>query len=165
MVINLKKIFITDGEELPIRYELNMRDCDVSGICPLKKPVTVTGRIFNRAGLVSLNLKLVFTYSAPCDRCGLPTDRDYTVELKKSLAPEIESEDSDSIIVAEGMKLDLDELVYTEVVLALPTKHLCRTDCKGICIKCGKNLNSGECSCETKEIDPRFAELAKLLED
>lgn len=165
MVLDLKSIFVNDGAVLPIEYSLDMSDMEQSGEYPLKKPVSASGRIFNKAGLVTLELSMVYTYSAPCDRCGLPTDRDFTVTLNKSLAPEIEGEDSDSIITVEGMKLDLDELIFTEVVLSLPMKHLCRDDCKGICINCGKNLNEGECGCDTKEIDPRFEALKALLEE
>ena len=63
------------------------------------------------------------------------------------------------------MKLDLDELVYSEVVVSVPMKHLCKEDCKGICEKCGKNLNEGECGGPKREIDPRLSALADLLKD
>jgi len=55
--------------------------------------------------------------------------------------------------------------VYSEVILDLPSKHLCKDDCKGICFKCGKNLNEGECDCETREVDPRLAKLMELLDN
>ena len=81
------------------------------------------------------------------------------------MATSVESEESDDIIATPDMKLDIDELVYAETVSNLPMKHLCREDCKGICQKCGKNLNEGECGCPSKEIDPRLAALAELLND
>jgi uncharacterized protein len=87
------------------------------------------------------------------------------VTLEKSLAPEIAGEDNDEIILVEDLKLDLDELVYTEIIISLPMKHLCRADCKGICSGCGKNLNEGECNCSTKQIDPRLQALADLLKE
>ena len=77
----------------------------------------------------------------------------------------IEGEDSDTILLVPGMKLDLDELVYSEVMMSLPMKHLCNAECKGICFKCGKNLNEGKCDCPEKEIDPRLQALADLLKD
>jgi uncharacterized protein len=87
------------------------------------------------------------------------------VTLEKSLAPEIAGEDNEDIILVEDMKLDLDELVYTEIIISLPMKHLCRKDCKGICSSCGKNLNEEECSCNKKQIDPRLQALADLLKE
>ncbi len=165
MILDLKKLFITPNAVLPIEYSLDMSQLDYSGIHPLLKPVSVTGKVSNRAGLVTLWLKMVYVFSAACDRCGLPTTATHEVVLEKSLAPEIESEYSDDIIIVEDMKLDLDELVYSEVLLSLPMKHLCHNDCKGICFKCGKNLNEGDCGCNKKEIDPRLQVLADLLEN
>ena len=81
------------------------------------------------------------------------------------LATAIERQESDTIITVPDMKLDVDEFVYSEVILDLPSKHLCREDCKGICFKCGKNLNDGECGCSTKEVDPRLAKLMELLDN
>ena len=63
------------------------------------------------------------------------------------------------------MKLDVDGLIYSEVVVNLPMKHLCKDDCEGICPKCGKDLNEGDCGCPAKEIDPRLQALADLLKD
>ena len=74
-------------------------------------------------------------------------------------------QESDTIIEVPGMKLDVDELVYTEVVLSLPTKHLCKDTCKGLCDMCGKNLNEGDCDCVKTEIDPRLSALADLLKN
>ncbi len=165
MILDLKKLFITPNAVLPIEYSLDMSQLDYSGIYPLLKPVSVTGKVSNRAGLVTLSLKMVYVFSSPCDRCGLPTTATHEVLLEKSLAPEIESEYSDEIIIAKDMKLNLEELVYSEVLLSLPMKHLCHSQCKGICIKCGKNLNDGDCGCNKKEIDPRLQVLADLLEN
>ena len=63
----------------------------------------------------------------------------------------------------EGDWLNLDDLLETEFILDMPTKFLCREDCKGVCPKCGKNLNDGECDCRP-DVDPRFAALAQLLD-
>jgi uncharacterized protein len=43
--------------------------------------------------------------------------------------------------------LDLDPDIRQEIILAFPDKPLCRPDCKGLCVKCGKDLNKGPCSC------------------
>jgi uncharacterized protein len=163
VILDLKKVFITENEVLPIEYSMDMSETDYMGDYPLKKPVAVSGRISNKAGLVTISLNMVYAFSAACDRCGLPTETEYKLSLEKSLAPEIEGEDSDSIIPVPNMKLDLEELVYSEILLSLPMKHLCREDCKGICLNCGKNLNEGNCNCNKREVDPRLQALADLL--
>ncbi|MBR2043208.1 MAG: DUF177 domain-containing protein [Clostridia bacterium] len=165
MILDLKKLFITENYALPIEYSVNLSDVEYMGEYPLKKPVTVTGKVTNRAGLVTLSISMVYVFSAPCDRCGLPTEIRHEVTLEKSLAPEIAGSDSDEIILVEDYKLDLDELIFTEVIISLPMKHLCQKECKGICASCGKNLNDGKCNCNTKQIDPRLQALADLLKD
>ena len=165
MILDLKKLFITENYTLPIDYSVDFSNVEYMGEYPLKKPIAVKGKVTNRAGLVTLTLSMVYVFSAPCDRCGLPTETEYKVTLEKSLAPEIAGEDNDEIILVEDLKLDLDELVYTEVVVNLPYKHLCREDCKGLCQSCGKNLNDGPCGCATKTGDPRLQALSKLLEN
>jgi uncharacterized protein len=49
--------------------------------------------------------------------------------------------------------------------MEFPLRFLCHDDCKGLCQRCGKNLNEGECDCSKKEIDPRMAPLQKLLDE
>lgn len=163
MTLDLKRIFANEGAVMPISYELDLSTLEFSGIFPLKKPVKVEGSVSNKADVVALDLQISYIYDAFCDRCGMDATRDYTVTFNRALAVSIEGEDSDTILTIPDMKLDVDELVYTEVFLSLPTKFLCREDCKGICPKCGKDLNEGECGCEKREIDPRLAKLAELL--
>ena len=119
-------------------------------------------RIFATEGSV---LNVEYTFAADCDRCGVFAQHNHTVIVDKLLATAIERQESDTIITVPDMKLDVDEFVYSEVILDLPSKHLCNDDCKGICFKCGKNLNEGECGCSTKEVDPRLAKLMELLDN
>ncbi|MBR7132217.1 MAG: DUF177 domain-containing protein [Clostridia bacterium] len=163
MIVDLKHIFVNDNSALPLEYELDLSTIEHMGEYPLKKAVCLKGTVSNKASLVRLSASVCYEYEAPCDRCGKSVLHTYTVQIEKSLACSIESEESDTILITPDMKLDLDELVYTEVVVSLPMKHLCSEDCKGICFKCGKNLNEGKCDCPEKEIDPRFSALAELL--
>ena len=58
---------------------------------------------------------------------------------------------------------DLDDIVTTALVLNMPSQLLCKPDCKGLCFRCGANLNLGPCNCKP-EPDPRFAALQQLLD-
>ena len=126
MVLDLKRIFVNENSSLPIEYALDMSDVEFSGVYPLKKPVKISGTVTNKASLTVLSAVITYEYSAPCDRCGTETAKEYTVKIDKSLAPAIEGEESDSILPVPDMKLDLDELVYSEVVVSVPMKHLCK---------------------------------------
>ena len=163
MVVDLKHIFVKDNSSLPLKYALDLSHIDYMGEYPLKKPVEIAGEITNKASLVRLEAEITFEFDASCDRCGTRTAKRHTLKISKSLATSIAGEESDTIITVPDTKLDLDELIYTETVTNLPMKHLCDENCKGMCPKCGKNLNEGECGCPKKEIDPRLEALADLL--
>jgi uncharacterized protein len=67
-----------------------------------------------------------------------------------------------SVSVFDGEAIDVDEIVKEQIVLAVPTRMLCREECKGICPECGIDRNTGECKCITDNIDPRWAGLKNL---
>ena len=165
MILDLRSLFVNDGETLPLDCRFDMSEVDFYGTQPLKSPVSVKGSAFSRAGIVTLSVECDCEYTAPCDRCGSTTVKNYKVPIERVLVSQLENDENDEIILVQDFKLDLYELVFTEVVLAMPSKHLCATDCKGICQECGKNLNDGPCGCATKAGDPRLQALSKLLEN
>ncbi|MEC4676619.1 MAG: DUF177 domain-containing protein [Nitrospirota bacterium] len=60
--------------------------------------------------------------------------------------------------------LDLKEMLAEQILLNLRMKPLCNKGCKGMCPRCGCDLNTAACACEKKEIDPRLEVLKSLLE-
>jgi uncharacterized protein len=62
----------------------------------------------------------------------------------------------------EGDRIDLDEIIREQIILSEPTKHLCQEACKGLCQKCGKDLNEGPCSCVEEPHNPRWDILKTL---
>ena len=74
-------------------------------------------------------------------------------------------EDDTEIAFFEGEGLFLADVLAEQVLLALPMKAICRSDCRGLCPHCGANLNNEPCRCETHAADPRVAPLARLKQD
>lgn len=107
-----------------------------------------------------------------CDRCLAPTLMPLDVEFDTGFLPqEVEAVKTENVeLLAEDLVIatyedgavDLDALVREQILLALPSRHLCSETCKGLCQKCGANLNAGQCSCEQGETDPRWSALAGL---
>jgi len=62
----------------------------------------------------------------------------------------------------EGDEIDLTPLVHEQLILALPTRPLCGEACRGLCPRCGANLNDGACGCPPAPADPRLAVLHAL---
>lgn len=164
MIIQLENIFRNDGEVLPVSHIMDLSGEKVNEGYPFVSPVEVKGEIRNHTGIVSMNVKASFTYESPCDRCAELVKREMTIPVEHLLAFHLNDENNDEYLVVKDMKLDLDELVLEDIFLSLPSKFLCKDDCKGLCSICGQNLNKGSCSCE-KPIDPRLEVLRQLLDN
>ena len=65
----------------------------------------------------------------------------------------------------DGYYLDVDKMLYNEILVGWPTKVLCSEDCKGICSVCGQNLNEGICDCEDTGLDPRMSVVRDLFKN
>ena len=63
----------------------------------------------------------------------------------------------------DGYSLDVDRLVFGELLLSMPGKVLCKDDCKGLCPVCGTDLNVTECDCEKESLDPRMSVFKDIL--
>ena len=99
-----------------------------------------------------------------CDRCGREFETGRRTDFETPLLPETEgAADDGEAFFLEGDTLDIDELLETAFILDMPAKFLCRSDCRGLCPRCGKDLNEGDCGCKP-ETDPRFAVLEQLLD-
>lgn len=118
----------------------------------------VTGTVRGRLGLT-------------CSRCLAPfevsVDGRFDVTYSKvvPVEDEVELEGRElTVCHLEGDTVDLSELAREEVLLEVPMAPLCRPDCKGLCPRCGADLNQGPCDCPAGAPDPRFAALGRLLE-
>lgn len=132
-------------------------------------PLHVCGEITNTAGYMRMELSASIPYEVPCARCLEEVCGTFSFRFEKTVAPanlltNIAEEDADDYVIVRDGFLDVDEELLEMLELDFPSKILCHEDCKGLCPKCGKNLNHGTCTCPTKELDPRLAPLAKLLE-
>lgn len=163
MIIDLKPLFRGDTDCLPLDYSFDLSETDIHGIRPFADPVILTGRVYLRADVVSLDAYVTAVYTGICDRCGRDIRKECRIRISRDIVTDLANEDNDDFIVAEDMQLDLKELALSEIILNLPMKQLCSDDCKGVCQKCGANLNDGDCGCVTKEIDPRLSALQDLL--
>ena len=163
MLLNVKPILHTPGKRLDFQFELDLSDMEFSGQCPISRLVAVSGEVRNTAGILELTLNARSTLDAVCDRCGKAFAQEKDVPFACMLAEELQNEENDEIVLLEDGMVDVGDLARTAFILDMDTKTLCSEDCKGLCPRCGADLNLGPCSCK-KETDPRLAVLAKLLE-
>jgi uncharacterized protein len=134
----------------------------------LTAPAAVTGKVRLSGNEVFVSGHVDSRAQVECDRClqpvEAPVSADFTLdyitgsEYESSEVAEL-TEAEMSVAVFDGEGLDVDEIVKEQILLAVPTRMLCREDCKGICPECGIDRNTGECSCVADDIDPRWAAL------
>ena len=165
MKIDLNDLFSGSKSEVGIDCALDMSELTYGTYHPLNEPVKAKGALSAKADVVYLDLVIDYTFHGVCDRCADEVVKPSTVEIHRIAVEELQDEsDDDDYVIAEGRVLDLDELIHEEVVLSLPSKILCKEDCKGLCPQCGANLNYEKCDCK-KEVDPRLADLLQLLDE
>ncbi len=141
-----------------------------------------TARLFEFIGPIGIRLRLSRSGSSVlmksrisarvkwlCARCLDPFEMDLASEFKTTLKPkpanlelseevELTREDLETEFY-DGEEVEVSHLVKDQILLTLPQKAVCRDDCRGLCARCGKNLNREVCSCREEAVDPRFAAL------
>ena len=165
MLLGLSKIIDSPGASVPFSVSVDLSDLRYGVSCPVSEPVVAQGVVRNTAGVLLMKGNVTTTIHGICDRCAAEFDRFIDFPIDVVLVTELSNEENEDewVFPLEGDSADLDDIVRTVFVLNLDSKLLCKDDCKGLCHRCGKNLNDGPCNCQ-KELDPRFAALKQLLE-
>ncbi len=149
MILQLREIFQIEGMHLPVDYTISLEELSEVRGYTFAAPVSVQGEFSNRAGIVTLKYTVSCTLDAVCDRCLAELRRDYAYDFSHTVVPSLQSEGDiyDTYLVAQHDSIDMNETAISDLLLMLPTKMLCREDCKGLCDICGCNLNETTCDC------------------
>ena len=101
-----------------------------------------------------------------CDRCLVPYKRIVDSNYKMVylfMNEAVASADSDiTYLLRNAIYIDITDDVRDYLMLAVPMKKLCNEDCKGLCYKCGTDLNKSNCECRENEIDDRWNKLLEM---
>ena len=168
MLIDLRDLLSGTKEDLSVTadIEMNVIDTGISSYdIAVKQPVELS---IKKAGKNKLTItgEGRMTLIIPCDRCLEPvnTDIEYCIDKNVDLNQESEGvEEQEEQDYIDGYNLDVDKLIFGEVLLNMPGKTLCCEDCKGLCLKCGANLNIAECGCDRESLDPRMSVFKDIL--
>ena len=111
---------------------------------------------------ISVNGLIQFGILTQCSRCLNEVELDLKTDINLTLTPKEGDENTEGGIdheVYEGESIDLSNYLREQIAMNLPFRVVCREDCKGLCSKCGVNLNIEECGCERKSKDSAFSVL------
>lgn len=172
MIVNLSDVLTSEDNAAGWSMEMTM-DVPLEMTCfekggesfriISKSPVTFTfSNIEKGKALVIGKARLVL--EAFCDRCLREVPLEMELDFRRTVtASGTEDEEADDQEFMEDCRLDTETLVHNEILVNWPGKILCRDDCKGLCLKCGQNLNEGKCGCDTFVPDPRMAVIQDIF--
>ena len=137
--------FVLDGSLLPYP-EATLSNVSVDfGVTFIKPNVEVAGTI-------------TCVIDGNCDRCLGEVHKQIAIPFAQTF---LKDDCADDQYCYSGSKLDASKAVEDEIILNLPTILLCSDECKGLCPKCGTNLNVCECPCD-KSKENVFSQLKNL---
>ena len=151
------------GEErLPFSCRLDAAGLTDDIVCGTAE---FSGVFENHSGYLSITAKASLSLTVRCARCGkaFPLSETYALDCPVRVEGTGE-DDGESVLVPADGQVDLRETAESFLLLSLPSRYLCRADCRGLCPECGRDLNEGTCTCGGGRVDPRLEKLRLLLE-
>ena len=168
MIIDLFAIVSNPGSDK--EYELDISDMTFESMMGTFKATEASPYKIRISNNAAKSIRIItegeIHFTVPCDRCLRDCDISIDLSFDKEFGLENERlviEDLDEPEYIEGLNLNTDQLVYDEILVNWPMKVLCKEDCKGICNKCGLNLNEGTCDCDRTVVDPRMAAIQDVF--
>jgi len=162
VIFDVQEILKTDGARAELAGKLAL-PVEENGVV-FHEDVTFSGTMTNVSGVLEFRAVAEGDFSVPCARCMKMTEQHFSVPVFETLADDrAEISDRDAVIPLTGTAVDLNTVIWPEILLSLQTRYLCKPDCKGLCASCGADLNETTCDCREDDIDPRLAGLKDLL--
>lgn len=171
MLINLSDIISVNGKVEHIQAPIELESFCLEGVCyPFAKKANVDLTISHMGERkIRIEGEAKVSLLIPCNRCLEDVETLFELKIIKDLDLNHRSEDRikdlDETNYIDEYNLDVDLLVYDEILLDFPMKVLCDTDCKGLCKTCGTNLNKSTCNCSESDPDPRMSVIRDIFKN
>lgn len=162
MNINIAELGTDLGRQLPFAFTATAAELEaLSDDYEFAGPIEVTGNVVYTGVRWRVSGKIAAVKTYVCNRCLQACREEQLHEFAEDFTRE--ATEDDSINVFSGDLLDIEDLVRDTLLAAQSLSNICKPDCKGLCPKCGHNLNEGDCGCDRFVPDPRMAALQQLL--
>lgn len=166
MLVNLSWLELHPNETEVFHLERDVSklarkdDLGIRGTLFVDLEVTNTGRLMIGQGFINAVVEHT------CARCLTAFEEHivvpFTVEFC-SVKNREHYKEEESFIYFDDPEVNIEDVVLENIILYLPLRAVCSSDCKGICAGCGQDLNQNECQCQGPDIDPRWEALKKML--
>ena len=168
MFVNLTDVFRDEDKTVTIQAEPEMEQVTIGG-----ETFSVTGKMPFQLTLTNIGKGKVqvtgggeITFSMRCSRCLKDMEKTLKFQFDRTVfSPDrmASPEENDDQGYMDGYQMNVEDLLYNEIVINWPMKILCKPDCRGICCQCGQDLNTGTCGCDIFVPDPRMAVIKDIF--
>ncbi|MDR0446080.1 MAG: DUF177 domain-containing protein [Oscillospiraceae bacterium] len=163
MTLDLRDVIGVPGHSAAFDFSPELSQLLSESVRDIQGTPRARGVVRNDAGILTMRAEVEIRLLCVCARCLKEFERDISQTIAVTLSENEATEDDPEYYRIEGLSIDPGEIIVTELILRSEYRELCREDCRGLCERCGADLNLGECDCKP-ETDPRLAKLAQLLD-
>ena len=167
MLIDLSDIIKDYGGRLELSESFEMQNMHFLGEdFTFNEPFLLTGVILNNTKSLELDATVTGKAEVHCARCQKPMPVDIEFDVLEVLVREDgEISEDEDVLVYSGHEVDLSDVLVNSFLMNVSGKYLCSEDCRGLCMRCGINLNEQSCDCDKDNIDPRWEKLAEIMKN
>ena len=166
----MKEKMLIDVDQLPSRGRRIRLSLPPDPEYSVLGEVSVDVRVTRSGQNVLIRGSVKFTQRLECSRCLKEIRKTKEERIDALYAPavnlqtelQLKKVDTDTLFYDGGL-IDLEQPVRDAIILSIPMSPRCKPDCKGLCPRCGRDLNEEKCSCRERAVDPRWKVLGKLL--
>ena len=156
------------GKKFPFHFSFPAEELgDVAAFPWSHHDITTNGEYWYDGVAIQLHGSVHRQGTYACMRCLAPVEKQLETKFEEVYRigrSGDADEDDDTSVYVDGDVIDIGDLIRETLIINEPYQVLCQEDCKGLCVHCGANLNESQCSCDSFEVDPRFAGLLNLFE-
>lgn len=169
MKIDVSELKKHVGGEAEYSFTEQLEPLEAFGETITFDPVEVRVKIVNAGESITAYFHVETGAHLHCSRClkafrePIVFDFQVVYQEKPPVTGTADEDQSDDIVFYENDLVDVSDDVRQQVLLALPMKPVCSPECKGLCPKCGQNLNEGLCDCPREDVDARWSVLRGLF--
>lgn len=171
MLIDLSKILTHEGMQQNVEMipEGDKFSCKLGAFLYAEKFPVMLSVVHTNNQVLKITGEGKVSIWIPCSRCLEPVLHTFSIQIEEEAdmkltdQERIEALDESSFI--QDKVLDTEKLLHNEILIRWPMRVLCKEDCKGICSRCGANLNQESCGCDTADLDPRMAVISDIFKN
>ncbi|MCD7750877.1 MAG: DUF177 domain-containing protein [Lachnospiraceae bacterium] len=168
MFIDLSNVFQNASSDIHQQYTAELTQASYRGqeFAVLEKSPFTIDCVYEQDGRAGIRADGCIVLDMYCDRCLKPVPEKLDIHVERTVyAPDCVPADEaeDNLEIMDGYQLNMERLIFNEILMNWPAKILCRPDCRGLCKVCGKDLNLGDCGCDDFVPDPRMAVIKDII--